>query len=88
MVVEWYARARRRRPSLMKILLRAGMVNSAATVARRRKQTALLLEPKLPGVDLLEWREFHRAIDMGYQYALREVGGPKDALSAETPVIG
>jgi NTE family protein len=89
MVVEWYGRARRRRrPSVMKILLRAGMVNSAATAARRRKQTALLLEPKLPGVDLLEWREFHRAIDLGYQYTLRQVGGPKDALSAETPVIG
>jgi hypothetical protein len=64
------------------------MVNSAATVSRRRKQTALLLKPTLPGVDLLEWREFHRAIDLGYQYTLRQVGGPKDALSYETPVLG
>jgi NTE family protein len=88
MVMEWYGPFKRRRPSVAKILLRAGMVNSEATVQRRRKQTALLLKPKLPGVDLLEWREFHRAIDMGYQYTLRQVGGPKDALSAETPVIG
>jgi hypothetical protein len=36
---------------------------------------------------LLEWREFHRAIDLGYQYTLRHVGGPRDALSSETPVI-
>jgi NTE family protein len=87
MVAEWYAPLRRRRPSLAQILLRAGMVNSAATVSRRRKQTALLLKPTLPGVDLLEWREFHRAIDLGYQYTLRQVGGPKDALNYETPVM-
>jgi NTE family protein len=87
MFAEWYGPLRRRRPSLAQVLLRAGMVNSAATVGRRRRQTALLLQPKLPGVDLLEWREFHRAIDHGYQYTLRHVGGPRDALTSETPVI-
>ena len=88
MFTEWYGPLRRRRPSLAQILLRAGMVNSEATVARRRQGTALLLKPKLPGVDLLEWREFHRAIDLGYHYTLRHVGGPKDTLSYETPFIG
>jgi NTE family protein len=90
MFAQWYAptRTRRRRPSLAQILLRAGMVNSDATVQRRRQQTALLLKPSLPGVELLEWREFHRAIDLGYQYTLRQVGGPKDTLSYETPYIG
>jgi NTE family protein len=87
MFTEWYGPSRRRRPSLAQILLRAGMVNSDATVQRRRKQTALLLKPKLPGVDLLEWGEFHRTIDLGYQYTIRQVGGPRDALTYETPVI-
>jgi NTE family protein len=82
---EWFGV--RKRPSIAQILLRSGMVNSAATVQRRRKQTKLLLKPMLPGIDLLEWREFHRAIDLGYQYTLRHVGGPRDALSSETPVI-
>jgi NTE family protein len=87
LIPEWYS-GLRRRPSVIKLLLRAGMVNSAATVQRRRQGTALLLKPPLPGVDLLEWREFHRAIDLGYQYTLRQVGGPKDALNYETPFVG
>lgn len=78
----------RRRPSLGKILLRAGMVNSDATVQRRRRQTKLLLKPALEGIDLLEWQAFARAIDLGYQYTLRQVGGPRDALTAESPLVG
>jgi NTE family protein len=78
----------RKRPSLGQILLRAGMVNSDATVQRRRRQTKLLLKPVLEGIDLLEWRAFEQAVDMGYQYALRHVGGRRDALTEETPVIG
>jgi NTE family protein len=78
----------RKRPGLGQILLRAGMVNSDATVQRRRRQTKLLLKPALQGIDLLEWSAFPRAIDLGYQYALRHVGGPRDALTAETPLIG
>ena len=64
---------RKRRPSIAQILLRAGMVNSAATVQRRRKQTRLLLKPELPGIDLLEWREFDRAIELGYRYAMKKL---------------
>jgi NTE family protein len=78
----------RRRPSLGKILLRAGMVNSDATVQRRRRQTRLLLKPALEGIDLLEWQAFARAIDLGYQYTIRQVGGPRDALTAESPLVG
>ena len=78
----------RKRPGLGQILLRAGMVNSDATVQRRRRQTKLLLKPALQGIDLLEWSAFPQAIDLGYQYTLRHVGGPRDALAAETPIIG
>jgi hypothetical protein len=78
----------RKRPSLGQILLRAGMVNSDATVQRRRRQTKLLLKPSLQRIDLLEWSAFARAIDLGYQHTLRHVGGPKDALTSETPLIG
>lgn len=78
----------RRRPGIGQLLLRAGMVNSDATAQRRRRQTRLLLKPKLDGIDLLQWSAFGRAVDLGYQYALRRVGGPRDALSAETPLIG
>jgi NTE family protein len=78
---EWFGH--RKRPSIAQILLRSGMVNSVATLQRQRKQTKLLLKPMLPGIDLLEWREFDRAIDLGYQYALRQVGAGQETPSAE-----
>ncbi len=56
------------RPSIGEILLRSGMVNSAATVARRRKQSKLLLQPPLDGIDLLDWQAFDRAVAAGYEY--------------------
>jgi NTE family protein len=65
--------ARRRRPRIGEILLRSGMVNSAATVARRRTQTALLLSPPLPGISLLDWKAFDRAVAAGYDHACREL---------------
>lgn len=77
----------RRRPSLGQILLRAGMVNSAATAQRRRKLTRLLLRPELDGIDLLEWREFDRAIELGYRYTLRELERAHDALVAAPALL-
>jgi NTE family protein len=73
---QWPELRQQRRPSLAQILLRAGMVNSAATVQRRRKQTKLLLKPELPGIDLLEWREFDRAVELGYRYAMKRLREP------------
>jgi NTE family protein len=61
------------RPRIGEILLRSGMVNSAATVARRRKQTRMLLSPPLDGIDLLDWRAFERAVAAGYAYACDEI---------------
>lgn len=77
----------RRRPGLGQILLRAGMVNSAATAQRRRKLTRLLLRPELEGIDLLEWREFDRAIELGYRYTVRELERAHEALSAAPALL-
>lgn len=63
----------RSRPGIGEILLRAGMVNSAATAARRRKQTKLLLAPPLDGIDLLDWQAFDRAVAAGYEYTCRRL---------------
>jgi NTE family protein len=64
---------RRSRPGIGEILLRSGMVNSAATAARRRKQTKLLLSPPLDGIDLLDWKAFDRAVAAGYEYTCRRL---------------
>jgi NTE family protein len=74
-----------RRPGILSILLRSGMVNAEAASIERRAQTTVLLEPPMTGIDLLDWRSYDRAIDAGYQHALRVLGGRKDALEAETP---
>lgn len=70
----WKVRSllRQIRPSgnIMRILLRAGMLNSAATSIAQRELASLLLRPPLEGVDLLDWRAFDRAIEIGYRHAV------------------
>ena len=58
-----------RRPGVVSILLRAGMVNSKAANADRRAKASLLLAPPVTGVGLLDWMSYERAIELGYQYA-------------------
>lgn len=75
---------RPRRPSMLDILLRAGMVNAETASAERRKLASLLLTPSLPDIGLLDWRAYECAIELGYQYTLRVIGNRSDALAAQT----
>jgi NTE family protein len=68
--------------NIMQILLRAGMLNSAATSIAQREAADLLLRPPLVGVDLLDWRSFERTIDLGYHYALEALENAGSELSA------
>lgn len=67
-------RRRRRRPGILSILLRSGMVNAEAASLERRALTSLLLTPALEDIDLLDWHAYDRAIEAGYQYAHRVIG--------------
>ena len=62
-------RAGRGRPNILRILWRAGMVNSAAATLERRLQSDLLITPALESLDLLDWKGFARAIEIGYRDA-------------------
>ena len=64
----WF-RKNKQRPTILQILVRAGMVNSAAATAAGRELTDLLLAPPLADIDLLHWRAFDRAIELGYRHA-------------------
>ena len=62
----WLGQAQR--PGIARILLRAGMVNSAATAAANLAASDLVLKPPVNEVDLLDWSQFQRAVDIGYEY--------------------
>jgi NTE family protein len=72
---------RHRRPGILSILLRSGMVNAEAASLERRAQTSLLLAPPLQDIELLDWYAFDRAIEIGYRHAREMLGraaAPRD----------
>lgn len=65
----WRHRAAPRRPGLISLLLRAGMINAEAASAGRRAAADLLLRPSLGSVQLLDWRNYEHIVEAGYAYA-------------------
>lgn len=79
-MMAWLRRKKQRRPNIFRILWRAGMVNSAATTMAHREKTDMLLQPPLAEVDMLNWKAFDRAIELGYEYTVRRLAAlPKDS---------
>jgi NTE family protein len=68
-----WLKGRGSRIGIMKLLLRAGMVNSTATSVGQRQQTDLLLQPPLASIDLLDWRAFDRVVEIGYRHAIESI---------------
>jgi NTE family protein len=71
-LMSWLRRDKRR-PNILQILWRAGMVNSTAMTAAHRERTDLLLQPPLEQVDMLNWKGFDRAIAAGYEHTLQRL---------------
>jgi NTE family protein len=65
---------RPRRPGILSILLRSGMVNAEAASIERRGWTNLLLAPPLADIELLDWHAYERAIEAGYRHACEVIG--------------
>jgi NTE family protein len=61
-------RGKPKRPGILRILLRAGMVNSASTAETNADLSDLMLKPPVDSIDLLAWERFDDAIAMGYGY--------------------
>jgi NTE family protein len=79
-----WLKGRRSRISMMKILLRAGMINSTATSIGQRQQTDLLLQPPLASIDLLDWRAFERVVDIGYRHAVEAIEQYRSQIAGTT----
>jgi NTE family protein len=58
-----------RRVNIFQILMHAGIVNSASGERAQRELADILLKPPLANIDLLNWKAFDRAIQLGYDYA-------------------
>ena len=71
-LMSWLRRGQRR-PNILQILWRAGMVNSTAMTAAHRERTDLLLQPPLEQVDMLNWKAFDRAIAAGYEHTVQRL---------------
>lgn len=63
-----------RRPGILRILLRAGMVNSASTADQNAALSDLMLTPPVDNIDLLAWDRFEDAIGAGYGYTRELLG--------------
>jgi NTE family protein len=74
----------RRQPGILKILFRCSMVNSITAKLEHRTQSDLLLTPPLESLDLLDWKSFERAIEIGYRDASERLanGGLERLLRA------
>src|SRR6185437_17084286 len=74
---------RRERPrvNILQILLRSGMINSAASTIAQRELADLVLKPPLERIDLLDWKSFDRAIELGYRYASEALAKHDGALT-------
>jgi NTE family protein len=59
------------RPGLLSTLVRAGMVNGEDASLRRRDLAHLLFTPELEHIGMLDWKDWRRAVDAGYQHAMR-----------------
>jgi NTE family protein len=67
MMRDWF-KGIRPRPSILQILLRAGMVNSASVMEQNRQQSNILIRPPIESIELLDWHAFDRAIEIGYRH--------------------
>lgn len=62
-----------RRPGILRILLRAGMVNSASTAEQNAALSDLMLAPPVDHIDLMAWERFEDTIEVGYEHARERI---------------
>ncbi|GGF23547.1 patatin [Aliidongia dinghuensis] len=66
-VIGWFRPDTSPLPGIVSILMRAGTVSSQLQTSIAKTQTALLIEPELTEVPLLDWQSFDRAVEAGYR---------------------
>jgi NTE family protein len=64
-----WLRRDRPRVNIVQVLLRCGMINSAAATIAQRALADLVVKPPLERIDLLDWKAFDRVVELGYRHA-------------------
>jgi NTE family protein len=75
------------RINIVRILLRAGMMNSATTSLGQRELADLVLRPPLARIDLLDWRAFDRAVEIGYRHTAETLASRLKEITALRTVM-
>ncbi len=70
---------------IFQVLMHAASVNGASSTAAQRDLADLLFKPDLDGIDLLDWRAFDRAIELGYADAVRRLESAPSLPSLAPP---
>lgn len=84
---------RHRRPGLGALVLRAGMISSDAAVRQQRRLSHALFQPPLASIDLLAWKRFDHAVELGYRYTIERLRNEPELIERLramqlTPVSG
>jgi NTE family protein len=79
------SRGRKDTPNIVRILTRSVTINGDLERAANRAAADVLIQPQLGSIDLLSFREFDRAVELGYQAAAGAIEHIKKELAAETP---
>ena len=66
-------KGRRGVPWIVPVLVRAGTISSDIQNELARRQADLLLVPPLEAVNILDWKAFDRAVEIGYRYASEQL---------------
>ena len=66
-------------PSLIRILVRCATVNSEAQSELSRAAVDVLIQPRLEGIDMLSFKSFDTAIELGYRATMERFENTRDA---------
>jgi NTE family protein len=71
---------RRGVPNILSLLMGAATISSEAQVRSLGARVDLLIEPKLEGIGMLDWRAFDRAVEAGYRQTLEQLESDPHAI--------
>lgn len=83
----WLLRhGRKQMPSILRILMRCGTVNSELQSVASRAAADVLIQPELPGIDMLSFQAFEKAAESGYRAGAAAVSEIRRSLDKDAPV--